>query len=194
MIEEARRAADAKVSPVNSLLCMRERAQKRGLENDGKPLYLCCDISLLHDAIQRHMWQLTKTPSPSEQRASITLLVAGWALCGCDFVPAVNPLRSDAVFESIGEIVRTRPETLKCVEAAWAGDRAALQQIHRPLRELLTVCCSRMADFPRIKKDKLLSLRNVDESVLGRASWVAAYWNSIEMSGNLEEFGFFHTT
>ena len=66
-----------------------------------------------------------------------------------------------------------------------------LQQLHRPLRELLTVCCSRLSDMPRIKKEKLLDLRNVDESVLKRASWVTAYWNSVEFRGNLDEFGFF---
>ena len=191
LIEEARRAADAGVSSVNTLLCMRERAVKRGREDDKDAFYLCADVAMLHAQIQRHMWGISASPCPVEQRAAMTLLVGGWVLAGCDYVDTVKPLRADVVFEAIGEIVRTRPATLARMQAAWAGDRAALKQLEGPLQELMTVCCSRLSDTPKARKNNLLDLRNVDSSVLKRASWVAAYWNSIEFKGNLDEFGFF---
>ena len=190
LIEEARRAADANVSPCNTVLCMRERAQKRGREDDREAHYLCCDVALLHDQVQRHMWGISASPSPLEQRAAMTLMVGGWVLCGCDYVDAVKPLRADVVFEAVPEVVR-RPATLARMQAAWAGDRAALQQLERPLQELMTTCCIRLSDMPKVRKTNLLALRSVDSSVLKRASWVAAYWNSVEHSGNLEDCGFF---
>ena len=190
LIEEARRAADANVSSVNTLLCMRERAVKRGRDDDRDAFYLCADISMLHAHIQRHMWGVSASPSPVDQRAAMTLLVGGWVLAGCDFVEPVKPLRSDAVFEAISEVVR-RPATLARMQAAWAGDRAALQQLEGPLQELMTVCCSRLSDMSKVRKKGVLDLRNVDPIVLKQASWTLSYWNSVEHQGGLEEFGFF---
>jgi hypothetical protein len=191
LIEEAKRASDARVSPSNTVLCMRERARKRGLDDDRDAFYLCCDISLLHNLIQQHMFGQSRAPSARHQRCAMTLLAAGWALCGCDFVGEVKPLRSDAVFDAIGEIVKTRPATLEAMQAAWAGDREGTAALHRPMRELLAACAARLGDKPRIKKNAIQNLFAVDEIVLKRASWTCSYWNSVEFKGDLEQFGFF---
>lgn len=191
LIEEARRSSDAKVSPVNTLICMRERASKRGRDDDHEAYYLCCDVSLLHAQIQRHMWGMSSVPSPRDQRAAMTLLVAGWAVCGCDFVPEVNPMRSDVVFESISEIVRRHPESLEIMENAWLGQRDNMALLHQPIRQLIIACASRLGGMPRVKAQNLSNLRNIDVSVLRRASWVIAYWNSVEYRGNLDDFGFY---
>ena len=191
LIEEARRSSDAKVSPVNTLICMRERASKRGRDDDHDAYYLCCDVALLHAQLQRHMWGISQVPSPRDQRAAMTLLVAGWAVCGCDFVPEVNPMRSDVVFDAIGEVVRRHPESLEIMEHAWLGKRDNMVLLHGPIRQLLLACASRLGDLPRVKAQNLSNLRNIDVSVLRRASWVSAYWNSVEYRGNLDDFGFY---
>eukprot|EP00966_Prymnesium_polylepis_P098801 2288027-Prymnesium_polylepis.1 len=64
---------------------MRERAQKRGTEDEVPSYYLCCDVALLHNLLQKSMWGATRNPTARDQRAAITLLVSGWAACGCDF-------------------------------------------------------------------------------------------------------------
>jgi len=190
LIEEARRAGDAVVSPVNTLLCMRERASKRGRDDDHDPYYLCCDVAMLHAQLQRHMWGVHRSPGDLEQRAAITLLVAGWAACGCDFVSEVKPMRADVVFRCIGDVVRSHPDGLGLIEHAWRGDRGRMSLVHEPVRALLLECARALSGMPRVKAQHVASLRRVDELVLRRLSWVVAYWNSVEYGGDLSDFGF----
>ena len=101
LLQEAQRAGDALASPVNSLLCMRENTKKRGTADEKSAVYLCCDVAMLHEKLQTHMFGAYRTPDLQQQRTAMALLAAGWALCGCDFVE-VKGMRSDAVFEAIG--------------------------------------------------------------------------------------------
>lgn len=189
LIEEAKRSQDEVVSPVNTLLCMREKAQKRGYDDDHEAYYLCCDVSLLHALLQRHMWGMNKRPPAIDQRAAMTLMVAGWGVCGCDFVE-IKGMRSDVVFDSISEIVKTRKDSLALMQHSWAGEREAVALAHKPIKELLIACASKLMDVPRIKKDFVPSVRDPDEVVLRRLGWLCSYWNSVEHKGNMEEFGF----
>lgn len=187
LIEEARRG-ESPASPVNTLLCMRERAQKRGTEDETPSFYLCCDIALLNNLLQRHMFGMNRSPTVSDQRAAITLLVAGWVSCGCDFVE-IKGMRSDVVFDAICEIVKTRTDSVELMKHSWQGERGSMCLTHRPIRELLIACASRLSDMPRIKKDHLPSIRDPDEMLLKRVAWVCAYWNGVEYKG-VEQFGF----
>jgi hypothetical protein len=90
LLHEAQRASDAVTSPVNSLLCMRENAKKRGTSDEKAAVYLCCDLSMLHEKLQTFMHGIYRTPSPLQQRTAMALLTAGWALCGCDFVEVMH--------------------------------------------------------------------------------------------------------
>lgn len=189
LIEEAKRSLDETVSPVNTLLCMREKAQKRGYDDDREAYYLCCDISLLHALLQRHMWGMNKRPPAVDQRAAMTLMVAGWGVCGCDFVE-IKGMRSDVVFDSIAEIVKTRKDSLALMQHSWEGERDSVSLTHKPIKELLIACASKLMDVPRIKKEFVPTVRDPDEVILKRLGWLCSYWNSVEHKGNMEEFGF----
>tara|TARA_B110001450_G_scaffold62131_1_gene58919 strand:+ start:9128 stop:10522 length:1395 start_codon:yes stop_codon:yes gene_type:complete len=189
LIEEAKRSSDTSVSPVNTLLCMRERAKKRGYDDDHDAYYLCCDVSLLHALLQRHMWGINKHPTAVDQRAAMTLMVAGWGVCGCDFVE-IKGMRSDVVFDSIAEIVKTRRESLALMQHSWEGERDSVSLAHKPIRELLTACASKLMEVPRIKKEFVPTVRDPDEVILKRIGWLCSYWNSVEHKGRMEEFGF----
>jgi hypothetical protein len=189
LIEEAKRSQDKKQSPVNTLLCMREKARKRGLDDDRDAYYLCCDISLLHALLQRHMWGVAKSPGGTHQRAAMTLLVAGWSVCGCDFVE-IKGMRSDVVFDSIKEVVNTHKESIGLMQHVWEGKRDSVNLAHAPIKELLIACASKLMDLPRIKKEFVPSVRNPDGMVLKRLGWLCAYWNSVEYKGSMADFGF----
>lgn len=190
LIEEAKRCKQPEsTQSFNTLLCMRERARKRGLDDDRDPFYLCCDITLLHALLQRDMWGLARCPSPEDRHAAMTLLCAGWALCGCDFVQCKG-MRSDVVFDSIGIVVKTMPDVVETAKCAWSGRREQVKELYQPIRALAMACASRLLDIPRIKKDCVPALRNLDDVLVKRTAWLLCYWNSCEFKGTMEDFGF----
>ena len=99
-------------------------------------------------------------------------------------------MRSDVVFDAIGEMVKTRPDSLAMMKHAWAGTRDTLAMTHRPIKELLMMCASRLMAIPRIKKDMVPGIHDPDDVVLKRAGWVTAYWNSVEHREEMSDFGF----
>lgn len=190
LIEEAKRRCQAEATPVNTLLCMREKA-KRGLaDEESKAFYLCCDVALLNELLKRHMWGTYRSPTPVDQRAAITLMVAGWAMCGCDFVE-LKGMRSDVVFESMPEMVKSRTESVEKMRNAWTGRREDLPETYVPMKELLILCAGRLMEIPRINKKNVPNIRSPNEMVLKQTSWLSSYWNGVEHRGNMEEFGYF---
>ena len=192
LIEEAKRCKETVEAkkPFNVLLCMRERAMKRGRDDDREAYYLCCDVSLLQTLLQQSMWGISRSPSPCDRHAAITLLCAGWALCGCDFVE-FKGMRSDVVFESIPTVIKTIPSAVESTKNAWSGQRSNVHHLYEPIRALAFQCASKLMDIPKIKKDHLTALRNLDDIIVKRTAWLICYWNSHEFKGSMEEFGFF---
>jgi hypothetical protein len=188
LIEECARG-ELPVTPTNTLLCMRERAKKREFEEDTPATYLAVDVAMLQTLIQQKLWGLSSKPSAHLQRCAITLLVAGWAAAGCDFVTVKNA-RADVTFDAVGEIVRTQTNALEQMGHAWGGVRENVHLLHAPLRMMMKACASRILDIPRIKKDNIENVLHPDDVTLGRLSWVAAYWNGHEIRGDLSDFGF----
>ena len=194
LIEEAKRGKQQSgETACNTLLCMRERARKRRCDDDGdngkEAFYLCCDISLLHDMLQTTMWGRYRSPSSCDRQAAMTLMAAGWALCGCDFV-ACKGMRSDAVFDSIGSLVKTMPSVIEQTKSAWSGDRRAVSNLHDPIRKLAIACASWLDELPRTRKDIISNIRSLDDITVRRTAWLMSYWNSCEFRGGMEEFGF----
>ena len=192
LIEEAKRYKEVtKTSkPFNTLLCMRERSRKRGTEDQQDAFYLCCDVSLLQALLQRSMWSIHRSPSDEDKHAAMTLLCAGWGMCGCDFVE-LKGMRSDLVFDSMPIVVKTVPSALEAMKCAFTGHRSDVSKIREALRALAMACASRLSDTPRAKQETVSNIRNPDDVVLMRASWLSCYWNSIEHRGDMSEFGFF---
>jgi hypothetical protein len=190
LIEEAKRVGQKESKPHHTLLCMRERARKRGADDERPAFFLCCDISMLHGLLQRAMWGLDRSPSPIDQHAAITLMAAGWATAGCDFL-SLKGMRSDLVFDAMPVVVKTIPEALESIKFCFTGKREDMDKTHQAIRALAMTCASKLMDIPRVKKDVLPSIRNPDDMIVRRAAWTAAYWNSIEHKGAMDEFGFF---
>lgn len=193
LIQEARRGGEP-VTPANTLLCMREQAKtaKRAREDNeevtGQGYYTVCDVAMLHALLQRHMWGPSRSPTPADQRAAMSLLAAGWGLARCDFVE-LKPLRADVVHHCIGEIVKMHTDAVSEMRYAWEGDRTTLHRTHAPIKMLMAACASRLLQLPRIHKENIPNVRSPDEIALKKIGWVVAYWNEVEHL-DVAEFGF----
>lgn len=187
-IEEAKRAGE-KAQNFNTILCMKERARKREPDGEALSYYTCVDVSMLHTCLQRLMWGINAQPSPVEQRASMTLMAIGWALCGSDFVE-LKGMRSDVVFEAMPIVSKVHGRVLAKMHAAWSGKREDQEQLQKPLRCLLAECAMKLSDMPRTKKQTLDAVREPDAIPVRRAAWLSSYWNSVEFKGDMADFGF----
>ena len=193
LLEEAKRLkerADPSKKQFNTLLCMRERARKRGMDDDKEATYLCCDISMLYKLLQDHMWGFSRAPSVDDRHASMTLMCIGWAMGGCDFM-CLKGLRSDVVFDCVPLIVNTMPSVIEQMKLAFTGNRADALLLKSPLVELSKTCASKLCEMPRNVRLDISSIRHPDDIILSRACWLSCYWNGIEHTENMGEFGFF---
>jgi hypothetical protein len=189
LMNDSRLVVEDDRSGVSTLLVMRERATKRGTCEEKPARHLCCDVTLLNQQLQNYMWGIAHPPSSFNQRNAICMLVAGFALAGCDFVECKG-LRADFVLDGIKEVIKYHSEDVEFMQYAFTGDRVSMAMLRKPIKKLMSVCASRMSEKPRMKKSAD-SVRNVNDVALSRASWVAAYWGGCEIKGNLEDFGFF---
>ena len=189
LMNDSRLVAEDDRSGVSTLLVMRERATKRGTCEEKPARHLCCDVTLLNQQLQNYMWGIAHPPSSFNQRNAICMLVAGFALAGCDFVECKG-LRADFVLDGIKEVIKYHSEDVEFMQYAFTGDRVSMAMLRKPIKKLMSVCASRMSEKPRMKKSAD-SVRNVNDVALSRASLVAAYWGGCEIKGNLEDFGFF---
>ena len=178
---------------VNTLLCMRERARKRGKEDDKDAVFLCVDVTLLQALLQAHMWGKYRSPTPADRHAALSLMTAGWAMAGCDFVE-LKGLRADIVFESMPVVAKTIPDVIETMKLVLTGKRHDALLLEKPLRALAMTCASTMSETARVKRALVPAVRDPDEMVVKRAAWCACYWNSVEFRGELDDFGFFLPT
>lgn len=191
LLDEARRQCQPDPEhPVMGVLCMRERAQKRDeCDDDAKAVYWCVDYAHLLRLLQAHMWGRTKEPSLEQQRKAMTMMAAGWALAGCDFV-RVPGLTAAMVFDAMPSYLSTAPELVDLVTQAWSGDRARVKEMTPAFRRLLLLCAGNYEDQPRARKATVAKMREYDAEALLRASWTVSYWNQCEFTGALRDFGF----
>lgn len=189
LLSDARRRVDGDDSAISTLIAMRERATKRGTDDEKPATFLCCDVTLLNQSLQKDMFGLNRNPSPIEQHSALTLMIGGWALCGSDFVE-VKGMRSDVVFDAIREIVKLHDDVVNVMRSTLEGDREAAPLLCKSFKLLLAACACRLSDMPRIKRGTAEAVRRADDAALMRAAWVACYWNGYEIKGDLGEFGF----
>ena len=192
LMDEARRNCEpVPVQEVKGCLCMRERATKRDLEDDedARASYFVVDYAHLLELIQAKIWGLNRNPTPLDQRKATTLMCAGWAICGCDFV-SLPGMNAALVMNALPSYVKTAPELLDLMERCWSGDREATLSAVKALRRLVLMCAGDYAEAPRARKATVEKMRNYDSTVLQRAAWVISYWSHHEHSGSLHEFGF----
>ena len=194
LLEEAKKCKEIPKAkrPLHTLLCMKERAAKRGRDDDREPFFLCCDVSLLQALLQQHLWGISRSPSLDDRHAAMTLLCTGWALCGCDFVEAKG-MRSDFVFESLPELLKTDADLIDAIKSAWSGKREDVDNLYGPIRKIAQACAPLTLDVPRANPEHTAALRDLDDMIVRRAAWVSCYWNSCEFKGSMEDFGFFRS-
>lgn len=190
LIEEAKRADVRKDKPFNTLLCMRERTRKRGADDEKAACYLCCDVAMLHALLQRHVWGAARSPTQPDRQAAMTLLAAGLALSGCDFVE-LKGMRSDYVFDAVPIVVKTVPAAIEGAKFAWTGVREDVFKLEPAIKALAMACASRLAETPGVKKGVLPSVRDPDQNIILRTAWLMSYWCGNEFKGDMHEFGFF---
>ena len=132
-----REAGEDRSKRVQVVFAMREIARSE----EESASYLVCDVRQLYCLVLRAVWPLRQEPTPTEARAAIALLVAGWALCGCDFtkVPGLN---ASLTFEAVSSLIKQDPDALHAIQAAWAGGRDEVLGIERTLRRLVMLCAT----------------------------------------------------
>lgn len=171
---------------------MRERAQKRDWDEDACAVYWCVDYERLLQLLQLHMWGVPKLdllPPAEEQRTALSLMTAGWALAGCDFV-RVPGLNAAMVFDALPGYIKTAAPLVALMAKTWSGERRCVAQVRPALRRLVMLCASNYEDKPRARKASVAGMRDHSDDQLLRAAWTAAYWNQREIQGDLSEFGF----
>ena len=101
-----------------------------------------------------------------EKMAMMSMLVAGWAMCGCDFLK-VKGMRADVVME----VALSLKEAPREMRMAWSGYGGMLSS----LRSFTGKCSEKLATMPRMKRQSLL-VQNVEDDLLLRAAWTVSYW------------------
>lgn len=190
LLECARRnEAAPELNEVTGVFAMRERAPANAWDDEKHATYLVCDYRSVYDALQAELWGRSREPSLHQQRCAMALVVAGWALAGCDYAE-VKGLRADFVFEAVGPIVRNYPEMAQAMSAAWSGDRVATLDMVYTLRRIVLMCAAAYGERKGARKAAIADMQNVDEAPLQRAAWTIAYWCGVEHKENLEDFSF----
>lgn len=191
LLDEARHSGESEPNcGIKSMLAFRERASKRDVEDDdARATYWCVDVAMLHQMVQTDMWHLCKQPTPVQSRCAMALMAAGWALAGSDFVKQAG-LNARLVFEAVPAMIKASPQLVDLMQHSWGDSRDGAKLVQPALRRLLLLCASNYSEQKRARKATVESLRNHQTDVLLRAAFVTAYWQGVEHTGSLDDFGF----
>lgn len=136
---------------------------------------------------------LAQIVSKEEQRAATTLIVAGWGLCGCDFVE-VKGMQAEMVFNAMPSLLCDRSDLVDSMQVAWCRDLqpdpSTFNLMASKIRKLTETCGNHMRGTRRVRNETITRLLNVDERLIRRACWLASYWSGVEHKEKLELFGF----
>lgn len=181
---------------VHSVLCMREAAWARSRRSDcddgvaqTAAAYLCCDLSLLEECVQKHVWKLVLVPGapcppppPEAQLGAVLFICAVAAGCGCDFTGSGFPgARFDHFWEAIPEHVATDADAV-----APFGHLLTSTDVHgsaldavSALRRACHATAAHMSTKPRYKR-QAMQVHAPPLGLLLRTVWSLAYWAQIE--------------
>ena len=94
------------------------------------------------------------------------------------------------VFEAVPAMLATCPRLIELMQHSWNDSRQGAKLVQPALRRLLLLCAGNYAEQKRARKATIEGLRNYESDVLLRACWVCAYWQGVEHTGSLDDFGF----
>lgn len=184
--------AKRRVAPMNgsahAIICMRERAAKDAwASGGGGASYTTVDITLLESQLQEHMWGISCNPSPAELLSSALSFVAGTSICGCDFVE-LRGANFPHVLEALPSFVKTETRARNLLVKALMPEDCDALAAKCAIKTLCHSIAERLAESPRHKRQAGL-VREVEEAVLRKTTWLLGYWAGRERVAN-EIWGF----
>jgi hypothetical protein len=193
-VREAREEKDEALRTMKSLLCFREKREGPS-EKGTTTVYNCVDLEVFEQGVVRRVFGNRFQANEHLRKHACALLVAGWTLCGCDFVE-LKGMRSDVVFQAVCDIVQRSPKALRGMQHVFSlgrdSDTQALlearAEIVGVLRRLVTKAVDQLERLPRMAR-AANSARNFDDNDLAKAAWVTIYWSGYELV-ELNTWGF----
>lgn len=180
--------------PMKTVLCFRETSsRKRTPENETKRnvSFACFDIDILYAAVREKLFECNEQqhhPSPQLVAGALSLLCAGWSLCGSDFVK-LSGMRSDVVFVALSKLCASHTDLVESMLRRGDDTSAILCKRTSSVISMLVDCCvAHLAGMPRLKRASA-SAAEYGPSHTRKAAWCALYWSGWEFT-DLSTWGF----
>jgi hypothetical protein len=183
---------DESARGLKSLLCFRELRKD---SEASRAVYSCIDMELFELGVMRRVFGNRHVENAHLRPHACALLVAGWTLCGCDFLQ-LKGMRSDVVFTAVCDIAQRSTRSLNTMEYVFAlnrhSDTETLLEARREVLTLLRRMVCRSVDalekLPRMAQ-AANKAREFDDNDLAKAAWVVTYWTGFELR-DLDQWGF----
>lgn len=192
---------------LKTVLCFRETNRKRK-EGDDEPahsvsMHACIDLQILYNEIVADL-----NIDGGLGKPAIALLVAGWAMCGCDFVH-LKGIRSDVVWSSMKLLCKREKSILERMDPIYSLSSTDDDEAFAHGRRLVTsaisrlaeLCIDELADMPRMQKacasarevlgplSKFAMACQPPCAEVLKAAWTTLYWSGLERT-DLRQWGF----
>ena len=191
LLSVARRDVEGMLDPpVRYLIGLYEPSTKKTVDVDGgAPTYSFCDVALLYRMLLADVfgerWKTVLRRTTAEHRREVlTLITAGWAMLGCDFVKAVKKLTFDRVLEVASAF--TGGDRLVNLRGLWVGTR-------HDVRLLVPPVLKRFLELEERTRGTLAArAADVDGARLAstlQCAWLMSYWSGgPEITDDLADF------
>ena len=191
LLSVARRDVEGMLDPpVRYLIGLYEPSTKKTVDVDGgAPSYSFCDVALLYRMLLAEMfaerWKTVLRRTTAEHRREVlTLITAGWAMLGCDFVSTVKKLTFDRVLEVAAAF--TGGDRLVNLRKLWTGTR-------HDVRLLVPPVLKRFLELEERTRGGLAARAgDVDGARLAstlQCAWLMSYWSGgPEITHDLADF------
>ena len=194
LLNVARRDVEGVLDPpVRYVIGIYEPATKRKDITNVDPLRAAasvsfCDVGLLYrmllaDTFGERWKSLVRRTTAEHRREVVTLLAAGWAMLGCDFVTPVKKL----TFDRVGEVATAfcNTEKLFPLQKLWTGTR-------HDVRLLIPPVLKRFLDLEERTRGTLAARAGDNDAAIRtsthQAAWLMRYWSGPEIVDELEDF------
>jgi hypothetical protein len=194
LLYRASQELNRQVKPTKTLLCFREAARKRKAVEEPRTegtSFACFDIDMLYEGFVGKLFHdCEERPTPEICSGALSLICAGWCLCGCDFVK-LSGMRSDVVFSVVANLCDSEAGTI-LLKSMLPEDNDTTPLIRKrfshAISKLIDGCVTTLSDMPRLKRASA-SASEYEPSHVRRAAWCVLYWSGAEFT-SLEEWGF----
>ena len=138
---------------------------------------------LLADTFGERWKSLLRRTTAEHRREVVTLLAAGWAMLGCDFVASVKKLTFDRVCEVATAFCNT--DKLYPLQKLWTGTR-------HDVRLLIPPVLKRFLDLEERTRGTLAARAGDNDAQIRtsthQCAWLMRYWSGPEIVDELEDF------